>query len=419
MAKHHDDFWAGLFLLVGVGLALTVVFILADFRSLTQSYQRVALFYTLADGVEGLKPGATVKLGGVPVGSVIKIADRIEDGRVTGQVVTIQLPERYRIHQDAVIELEKPPIGSGTALNIRDVGIGEVYREDGPPLQGRRSGSDLVKDMIRELGIKEQQKQQLRTIIERVASVMQQADETFPEVRGKVNDVLDRAAPAVDDARAVASDTRQVVADFKQRSGGWFDRADRITTNVDRASADVSELVTEQGPVVRETIDNAKAGVDNFRAVSQRVREQTMDQVESAIADARGAMDNASQTIDRVKLFVDQQRPVLERALASFQLTAAQLKLASIEIRRSPWRLLYRPKEQELESDNLYDAARSFAQAAEVLDATAESLEATARQDDISREEIQRMIDRLERLFAEYDKAEQKFWDALERQPAP
>jgi len=419
MASKRDDFWAGLFLLVGIALALTVVFVLADLRSWTQDYQRVRVLYPLADGVDGLKGGAAVQLGGVPVGSVESIEDHMEGGVVTGKVVTFSLPKRYRISHDAVIELEKPPIGSGTALNIRNVGRGEPYRTDGPPLEGRRAGSDLVQDMVRELGIKEQQKRQLREIIDNVSTLTTSARGDYPQMSERLRGVLDKAEPvlanaqaASKDIRATASDTRALVADARERSGVWFDRADTVSKNINDSVAQVRLFLKDKDPAVRDS-------VDNVRAVTQRVREETLDQIAQAVGKADKAVDNARQITAEVKAFVAQQRPTLERALASFQLTAAQLKLASIEIRRSPWRLLYRPTEQELESDNLYDAARSFAQAAQVLDATAESLRVTAGREDIGRDEVQRMVERLERLFAEYDKAERAFWDALEQQPKP
>jgi len=419
MATQRDDFWAGLFLLVGIALTLVVIFILADFRMLTQSYQQVQVLYLLEDGVDGLKHGAVVELGGLPVGSVDRIEDQLEDGKVTGKLVTFSLPADYRLHGDAVIELEKPPIGGGTALNIRYVGRGDPYQAGDPPLEGRRANSDLVRDMVRELGIKEAQKQQLRQIIDNVTSITTGVRSDYPVMSKRVKGVVDQAGPvlakaeaAVADIQATAKDTRALVADARERSNVWFARADAVSKNIDDSAAQVRLFLKEKDPVVRES-------VDNVQAVTRRVREQTLDQIATAIGKADHAMDNARQITSEVKAFTAQQRPTLERAMASFQLTAAQLKLASIEIRRSPWRLLYKPTEQELESDNLYDAARSFAQAAEVLDATAESLRVTAGRQDIGQDEVRRMIQRLERLFAEYDKAEKAFWDALDAQPQP
>jgi len=55
--------------------------------------------------------------------------------------------------------------------------------------------------------------------------------------------------------------------------------------------------------------------------------------------------------------------------------TAQQLKLATIEIRRSPWRMLYTPSSEVYANEQLYEAARSFAIASGDLRIAAEGLE--------------------------------------------
>ena len=47
---------------------------------------------------------------------------------------------------------------------------------------------------------------------------------------------------------------------------------------------------------------------------------------------------------------------------------------AMIEIRRSPWKVLYRPTEKELENELLYEATRSFAVAAADMKAASVSV---------------------------------------------
>jgi len=95
-----------------------------------------------------------------------------------------------------------------------------------------------------------------------------------------------------------------------------------------------------------------------------------------------------------------------------------QLKLASIEIRRSPWRLLYTPTEKELETDNLYDAARSFALAAGDISTTADALHAIVQryEGDVDPNDpnLKVMLDNLHATFEKMSAAEKKFFDALD-----
>ena len=127
MAHKKDHVKAGLFVLVGMILTVFVIFMLADLKSFTQPTKQVHVFYQLSDGVQGLKPGASVTLGDQPIGSVQSItpyykATKDAEKQIVGLKVTIKIPDNVNIFWDAQIELVVPPLGSGTRLNIASVG---------------------------------------------------------------------------------------------------------------------------------------------------------------------------------------------------------------------------------------------------------------------------------------------------------
>ena len=156
--------------------------------------------------------------------------------------------------------------------------------------------------------------------------------------------------------------------------------------------------------------------MDQVHDVTKSLRDRTIHQIDEVMLKANAALGNFKMTSSRIKSFVAGHRPVMERALANAQLTTDQLKLAAIEVRRSPWRLLYKPGDDELETDNLYDAARSFAQAAGALDATVMSLQAIIADPSGDNEQIQEMLDHLEALFTKFEQTERVFWDSLKSQ---
>ena len=93
--------------------------------------------------------------------------------------------------------------------------------------------------------------------------------------------------------------------------------------------------------------------------------------------------------------------------------------VSAIEVRRSPWRLLYKPDKKELETDNLYDAARSFAMAASAVDSATQSLEAIQLDsNEADPELLEKMLENLRALFDRYTDAESTFWEALNQQDA-
>jgi hypothetical protein len=85
-------------------------------------------------------------------------------------------------------------------------------------------------------------------------------------------------------------------------------------------------------------------------------------------------MAQAQQAISDVDALLVEQRPNLRKMMANMRLTSDQLKLAAIEVRSQPWRLLHEPDTKELSTQVLYDATRSYASAASDVRAASEAL---------------------------------------------
>lgn len=419
MTNERDNFQAGLFVLLGIVLALVVVFTLADFGRWFEKTQEVKIAFKLSDGVQGLRNGASVTLGDEPIGVVKNIDDIVEqhaDGSVNviGKQVTITMPERYRVRSDAVVELKVPVLGTGTKLNIRSLGEAGTAYQAGDVLSGDVFPNPLASQLVREMGIRDEEREHLRAILANTRKLSDALSEDVPQLTASLKQVLEDVRPlaadaraAVADARAAVADARSMVAEVRNRSELWMDRIDHITGLADQSLARIDTFLKDEDPVLRQTLDNV-------HAITHEARQETMHQVRSALEKANVALANARDATTELKTFVVSQKPVLERTMANFQLTAAQLKLASIEVRRSPWRLLYTPSDKELETDNLYDAARSFALAATAIDSAYASLNATVQADPHNLAEMQRQLDYLQKLFERFETAEKKFWERLE-----
>ena len=414
MTTQRDNLKAGIFVLVAVVLVLIVVFTLTDFSRLLQKSQQVKVSYRLSDGLKGLKVGAAVTLGDTPVGHVTKIEIETEQGtgRVVGQIVTLELPSEIPMYHNAVIELVAPPLGSGTRIDIANIGMGHLY-EPGIVIEGSIARSTLVQDLVSEVGIGDKQRLELQKTITNIEALTSTLRTDVPELAEDLKAVVAEAKTALGEAKAALADLRasaknikELTAEINDRRTAWFDRIDNITAAGDEMVGDLRDLVAEKDPALRRTIDNVAD-------ITDQVRHTTLGQVHDALGGATEAIANVKKALSEAEAFVVGQRPVLERAIANAQLTTDQLKLAAIEIRRSPWRLLYRPGDEELETDNLYDAARSFALAAGTLDATARSLESVAAKGGPDEAAVRRRLDELEKIFAKFEQAEREFWDAL------
>ena len=86
------------------------------------------------------------------------------------------------------------------------------------------------------------------------------------------------------------------------------------------------------------------------------------------------------------------------------------LKFATAEIRHSPWRLLYKPKKGEVENLALYDSARQFATGANDLNDAAASLRDALKDPNVKRDEVQKLVDRLDQSFLGFKEVEEELW---------
>ena len=464
MSQNSDNFKAGLFVMIGVLLLFVFIFLMTDFSSWFAKTQEVSVRFLLKDGLKGLKVGSSVTIGDFPAGTVNSIDDAAPNanGQVVAKIVTVVIPERYKLYDNAVVEVKAELIGGGASLNIRSIGhdatgeqeeaiivqgsrvvrldgdgnivkvpadlaarftaeriknegkrgwvdragrvrLGESWdyvHADGVPIRGGVATSQMVVDLVREVGIDEMQRAQIRNIISNVESI------------------TDAVASRQDAIVQIVDNVEGITTGMRRYSDGWWERVDAITTRAKSAVTTVDEWIDENEPVLTDAVAKGRETMANTAEVTERFKVESMPKIEAALNAAGDAMGNVKVATKDLRDTVSTQRPVLERMLANMRLSSDQLKLATIEIRRSPWRLLYSPSEKELETDNLYDAARSFALAAGTLETSADSLQSMldkyGNNLDPNDANLKLMLENLHATFERYAEAEKRFWDAVE-----
>ena len=277
-------------------------------------------------------------------------------------------------------------------------------------IDGRVAGTPQVQELMREVGIEEEQRRQIRHFIASIDSIATSLSREVPQITQSVRDILAEIKVAALSLQQAVGDIESIVGSAKNRYTLWLDRIDRITESADQSLVAVRNLIGDKEAKLRQALDNV-------HHLTEVARERTMVQVTEAMDKATAASANLKLASQELHSFVVSQRPALERTMANARLASDQLKLAAIEVRRSPWRMLYEPDDKEIDSDNLYDAARSFALAASLLDSTAKSLQVVTRDDaGVDDVQVRKMLDYLETVFAKFQDAETAFWDAIATQ---
>lgn len=154
---------------------------------------------------------------------------------------------------------------------------------------------------------------------------------------------------------------------------------------------------------------------DSFLARLKKDVSAITEQFQQTIARADTALETAQSAIKNLKEITDDER--IDRIISNISEVSVNLKLTSQEVRRAPWKLLYKPKEKEFRIQALIDSAGAFAAGAERLDSAALRLHKlmTASDDklQVDKDSIESMVSELEASFEQFQKAEQKFWEEL------
>jgi len=141
----------------------------------------------------------------------------------------------------------------------------------------------------------------------------------------------------------------------------------------------------------------------------------------------QGTIDNATVAMEDVKKTVANTRDVTGAArgilvgnrakfdgiIAGLKTSSDNIKHATAELRRSPWRLLYKPNPGELDNLVLFDSAREFSEGANDLNDAVQALRDAVNSGDLPAEDMQKKIDTLDHAFNKFNGVEQKLWQTV------
>lgn len=426
MANTRNNVIAGAFVLAGVGLAVFVSFVLAD-RSSYAATRSFTVRFTLSQGALGLKRGSSVNLAGQKIGRVLDVDFRRAKGGVPDAVdVRVEIRSDLTIYESATISLEKPLLGTLSSINISDVGTpgavlspqhNAVAIDEGDVVAGTIAPPSFLADA----GFGPSQSSQVQHAITSVEASVQ-----------RLSELIDRSAPAVEsgvaDARLLLTDLRTSIDQWSASVRTVLANAETTSINLSQASARLDPLLTKADAglddaraivaSVRTLVDDNKARVQNaiasMESAAGKIDQETVASVNAALKDGKDALHVLSESVSRISALVGEQTPSVRRTLANLRLMSDQLKLTAVEIRSQPWRLLQSPTTKELNAQVLYDATRSYAEAASDLRAASESLEAAAAL--AGRPDAPSLADlsaKLAETLARYRQAEQHLFDRL------
>ena len=377
MSNKRNEFLAGLFIIVTAAIVVTVVLLIHGMNAGPTRIVRAS--WKLADDIGGLRAGDDVRVGGMKVGQVSEISVEDPEGSDPHIVIAFTVPAKFAIHADAVVQAQSSLTGAAD-LNIQSFGTGAALAE-GQVLTGI---PDAKTALFASLG---------RSGPNLEAAISQLNSQTIP-----------RVTQVADNAKALLTH-----ADGK---------IDKVADNTSRAAGEIADLLGDTKPDFRGTLKhlNEVSGTlsEKLPPVVQQVQ-GVLTKIDTSLTSAQGALvdiqktsANAKDITQSLRSVIVDNRSKLDGMIASLKTTSDNLKFASIEIRHSPWRLLYKPTPEEAGNLNLYDSAREFAQGAGSLSDAAEALRDALKDPQTDPKQIQLLMQQLSVTFDHFHQVENK-----------
>ncbi len=393
----HNSLKAGLFIILSFVLIFVVIVFIKGVRAIFVPMQTRQARFALRDDLGGLRPGDNLRVGGYTVGSVQSIT--IVRPAVATQrpyiLVRFSMPLSYTLRQGAYLAVGGTLTGTSW-LNFSNLG----------------SGAPLPKTLI------------LRGHANPASSVMAAVTSLIPHIKQmlakvntttipKINADLTKFGQAADAVHAAADSGNKLLVTVQQQVQPVVATYDAIATRVNAMLVQVRKLA-HAGRV---------GAVSNLTAATATLKQKLpllLDHVDQLVAAAQVALKRVNKTFSNTtaitaaaKSIVDRNADRINTLIRSLKSAAENLKQASMEIRHSPWRLIYKPSKKEMSNLNLYDAVRSFGSAARQLHRATVALADAARNPAIPPAKVQQLMQQLQATARHFYAVERKLWSQV------
>jgi len=368
--KFRDEAVAGAVIVGGMVLLVLVLAAVTD-RLPWASRENVTVVF---EDVRGLKRGDPVFFHGVSCGRVTAVEHKRRNWAeiwpdmaaepAVRVIVTLSVDPAVAqlLRQNAQVTVEKTITGI-TAVMMRE-GSGPPW-QPGVALRGSPSA-------------------ELSSVAEEALTVGRSIEEAAEALKATLNELGGdgRLASLLDEVNSAVKELRAGAKGFRETLARVGPEVEKTTKNLSRTAA----LITERGEALGKAIDNASAAAENVKDLSHEVLS-----------------------------FLKRNRQRLDDTVRQAAETADNIAGATGEIRRQPWRLLYRPDPEECSTLAVLDAVREFNLAAARLQRAVREAAVLRQGPPEMRTLSEEIMSQVTRALGRYREAEEALWAELTR----
>ncbi len=327
---------------------------------------------------QGIRPGSLVRIAGVDAGRVVAVTLADVEGVLRARV-QLAVPDDLagRLKADARITIQSSLTGQ-SRVNIISTGQATAALPAGKVVQGVETS--MFDPILEQVGLGPIERKHLSHTIGEVRDLV---DTSAPRVRQIVGSVEETAAGIRATSEAVRPVVESAVGNVDQatrRIASASPRVEAVLAQILTLAARVDGLLAENRPNLKETI----ASLRDLSATLKMVVARDQEKLAALLDHAEGTRNRADLALYNVKQITDVAIAMLTRNRVDIERTVSNVKDASDwgsklvqKIYANPFVLspLYKPTQEDIRVQSVYDSAQVFANGAEKLDDAVKTLQ--------------------------------------------
>lgn len=447
MAKKSDSFRLGISVIVIFALFFAVVIYIGSGWDSERKVPFVAHFpHTL--NLPLIQEGAEVMGFGQVIGSVTDLGpvDVTLPGDESGKTTLCLeikgvVNKSAGLREDFRIVAEGPVLGGKGHFRVTHCGESANPVNPAKPVYGGAGGFGAALDMM-SAEFDEQNPQSLLAAIklqldpEDVSSLMSKLHASMNDLNAMTNSIAVQMDPEgkdaliakvggiLDNLNLITGHLRDQITPGKEEM--VLAKVQQALDSINSGLSDAVTLLEENRPRISNTLmsmEHLASTVDGDIAVPI-ARELDASNPQGLLTQARESFEKLNHSLADINVISGKGRKLMvlneerfNRLVVNAKEASDHLKSAAKDLRRNPWRLLYRPSPDETKQLAILDAAREFSEAAGRLDDSASQLRALAesRNEEVPADDPELVALRKELLdtFENFRQAEQSLWKQL------
>lgn len=372
------EVWIGLLVLSALVAVLALAGMASDGPGFLASQKTIDVVFR--DG-QGIRVGSPVRIAGLDSGNVVDLALVEVEGSLRARV-RISLPAALlkKLKQDVKVTIS-PGLTGMSHVNIVASGTSDVILVPGQTVQGVESS--FFDPIIEQVGLGPQERNHLSHTI---AEVRQTVDAVGPRVRqilGAFEDASVNVKDLVDALRPPVEQTVEHVEGLTRRIGATSPQIEATIKRIDVLTALVETLLQENRENVKLTLASVRDVSESAKDIVTTKRPQidrTIDNVDMLVARGNRVMYQADALVSQGVEIVTAGRGDIERSIANVRDATDWADKLVQKIYTNPFVLspFYKPNNEDLRVQAVYDTAQIFSKGAQELHDAAKTLDAIA-----------------------------------------